>query len=479
MKRLLLLVLLLSFLASAQQRPLPVTGSWINLFYQDVRNKYTNPENMDNTSPELWKAKVNQMHRMGIEYIVFMAVANDGLADYPSKIMPHAYPLGKQSPVCAIMEQAEKCGMKVFLSIGWAENQDDNLKRPEILARQLAIMEELAEIYGNNSAFYGWYLPVEDCLGPVLPETSVKAVNSLVQRAKNLTPGKKTMISPYGFFCSEFDNPLFAQRISQLEVDIIAYQDEVGCVRENFPMPRLRENWMKIRAIHDAAGIELWANCELFTWEKGTNSRSSALIPAAMPRIASQLQAASAAGVSRIISFMTCGIFDDGSDDFTLGQPALSLRAWRDYEDWKAGKEEYVLLEQAFAGKLDNKGYAEGNPLFDNVFGGETPEDKAWTKITENYSEYCFNAAQAEKIYVRFLNCEKRGIKVPYKVSLSKMNADGSVTLLKVKDFDVNPNAKHDTWIEGMVFDIPEGVSSAVLGIYADSTAMTDEIVLL
>ena len=111
MKRLLPLVLLLSFLASAQQRPLPVTGSWINLFYQDVRNKYTNPENMDNTSPELWKAKVNQMHRMGIEYIVFMAVANDGLADYPSKIMPHAYPLGKQSPVCAIMEQAEECGL--------------------------------------------------------------------------------------------------------------------------------------------------------------------------------------------------------------------------------------------------------------------------------------------------------------------------------------------------------------------------------
>ena len=176
---------------------------------------------------------------------------------------------------------------------------------------------------------------------------------------------------------------------------------------------------------------------------------------------------------------MTCGIFDDGGDDFTLGQPVLSLRAWRDYEDWKAGKEEYVLLEQAFSGLLDNKGYAEGNPLFDNVFGGETPEDKAWTKIAEGYSEYCFNAAQADKIYVRFLNCEKRGIKVPYKVSFSKMNPDGSVTLLKVKDFDVNTNAKHDTWIEGMVFDVPEGASSMVLGIHADCSAMIDEIVLL
>ena len=59
---------------------LPVTGSWINLFYQDVRNKYSNPKDMDNTDPALWRAKVREMHNMGVEYIVFMAVANEGKA---------------------------------------------------------------------------------------------------------------------------------------------------------------------------------------------------------------------------------------------------------------------------------------------------------------------------------------------------------------------------------------------------------------
>lgn len=317
------------------------------------------------------------MHRFGIEYIVFMAVANEGLADYPSRIMPHAYSDDNESPVSAIIDEAEKHGMKVFLSIGWAENQDDNLKRPEILNRQLAIMEELADIYGNSKAFYGWYLPVEDCLGPVLPESSVTAINRLVEKVMVLTPGKKTMISPYGFFCSDFDNPKFAEQIGKLKVDIIAYQDEAGCVREEYPLPRLRENWKKISKIHENSGIELWANCELFTWEKGTNSRSSALIPASMSRIAGQLQAATDGGVKKIISFMTCGIIDDGADNFVLGQPVLSKVVADEYGKWKKGDEKYLLLEKSLSGLLKNNVYDAANPLFDNVFGDENPNNKA------------------------------------------------------------------------------------------------------
>ena len=219
---------------------LPVTGSWINLFYQDVRNKYSNPKDMDNTDPALWRAKVREMHDMGVEYIVFMAVANEGQAVYPSKIMPLGYNPDRESPVSAILDEASSLGMKAFLSIGWAENQDDNLRIPAILNRQKEIMAELAEISRDCPAFYGWYLPVEDCLGPVLTDAAVVAVNNLVERAHSLTPGKKTLISPYGFFRSDFDNPRFGEQIERLKVDIIAYQDEVGCVREKFPMPRLK-----------------------------------------------------------------------------------------------------------------------------------------------------------------------------------------------------------------------------------------------
>lgn len=57
---------------------LPVTGTFINLPYQDVRNKYTNPQDIDCTEPMLWYTKVAEMKEMGMEYLVFMSVANEG-----------------------------------------------------------------------------------------------------------------------------------------------------------------------------------------------------------------------------------------------------------------------------------------------------------------------------------------------------------------------------------------------------------------
>ena len=76
----------------------PVTGSWINLAYKDVRNKYTNLQYFDNTDPGMWEQKVKELSDMGMEYLVFMAVANEGEAYYPSKLMPWAYSENRKSP---------------------------------------------------------------------------------------------------------------------------------------------------------------------------------------------------------------------------------------------------------------------------------------------------------------------------------------------------------------------------------------------
>ncbi len=477
-KSLLSILCLATAAIAVAQRPLPVTGSWINLFHQDDRNKYSNPEAIDNTNPDMWRAKIDQMHRLGIEYIIIMAVANDGKADYPSRIMPPAYSEERESPVTAILDRAATYGMHVFLSIGWAENQDDNLKRPEILNRQMEIMDELAALYGTHKAMYGWYLPVEDCLGPVLPETSVAAVNKLVDKAGKLTPGKKTMISPYGFFCSDFDNPTFAERISRLKVDIIAYQDEIGCVREEFRLPRLRENWKKIKAIHDKTNIELWGNCELFTWEKGLNNRQSALIPAAQGRITGQLQAATDGGVARIISFMTCGILDDGSDNFILGQPGVSATAYDEYQRWLAGDEKYLLLEKSMSGTLGNMAKDATNPLFDGIYGTENPNDKAWQKLNPGHTDFTVDTKGCSRIFLRFLDCMKKDIILPYKVALSIPDNNGNYSTVSVSDISHYPNDLHDTWVEGIIIQTPE-TENARITILCDGTSLIDEITLL
>lgn len=68
-----------------------------------------------------------------------MEVANDGKAYYPSKIMPWHYKKGVKSPVDAFLDEAAKHNVKVFMSTGWAQNQDDNLQDPAIKKRQLQI----------------------------------------------------------------------------------------------------------------------------------------------------------------------------------------------------------------------------------------------------------------------------------------------------------------------------------------------------
>ena len=448
---------------------LPVTGTFINLPYQDVRNKYTNPPHIDNTDPQMWAAKVAEMKKMGMEYLVFMSVANEQKAYYPSGLMNRHYPEWRKSPVDAIMDAAAEHGMKVFMSTGWAKDQDDNLRDPKIKGRQIQMMEELAGIYGDHPAFYGWYLPVEDCLGPVLTDYAVEAVNALTDRARELTPAAKILISPYGIFNSDFDDPRYEQQLSRLKVDIIAYQDEVGCVRERYPLTRLRENWKKLRAIHDKTGVAMWANCESFAWEKGTNDRSSALVPAPFSRFLSQQVAASAGGAEKIISFVFCGLVEDPSSPYQLGQPHWSADFYEDYMDWLAGSRDWKIMEKTYCGHIkspaarltyrtDGEEHIIDHRLCDDMTAYEDAGDSRWSHYKAGKTEIIIESDSDMKtntVMVRMLNSHKDGIIPPSKVFLWAAEAEDedNYRLVRISDTPVFPNTGHDAFIDYVIFD--------------------------
>ena len=450
------------------EKILPVTGSFINLPYQDVRNKYTNPLHIDGTDPLMWKTKVSELHKMGMEYLIIMAVANEGKSYYPSGLMPWQYPHQRQSPVDAIMEAAAEHGMKVFMSTGWAKDQDDNLRDPAIKERQLEMMEELSAIYGDHPAMYGWYLPVEDCLGPVLTDYAVEAVNSLSARARELTPGKQILISPYGIFNSDFSDPRYEQQICRLKVDIIAYQDEIGCVRERYPMTRLRQNWKKLRAIHDKAGIQMWANCESFAWEGNTNDRTSALIPASFHRFLSQMAIASEGGVERIVSFMMYGIFEDPSSAYRLGQPYWSAQAWKDYMSWLNGDAYWKVVENAFLGRY-------------GATAGEDPNDPSWTFYPAGNNEILIeNDSDVDCVLVRMLSCRKDGILPPQSIAVYSSPDGKNYTLLEIIQPEVFPNDRHDAFVVSTLADICPKEESRFLKVSFTSENRTalDKIIL-
>lgn len=451
---------------------LPITGTFLNLPYQDVRNKYTNPLAMDYTSPDFWTAKVNEMSKMGMEYLVLMAVANEGKAYYPSKLMSWVYNPAMKSPVDAIMDAAAANGMKVFMSTGWAKDQDDNLRDPAIKGRQIEMMKELAGIYGNHPAMYGWYLPVEDCFGPVLTDYAVDAVNALTDMARSLTPDAKVLISPYGIFNSDFDDPRYEQQIMRLKVDIIAYQDEIGCVREKYPLPRLRENWKKLRAIHDKTNIRMWANCESFAWEKATNDRTSALVPASFSRLLSQMTIATEGGVERIISFMMYGIYEDPASAYQIGQPFWSNKAHQNYMAWVNGDRYWKVAEKAFLG-------CYGQPARETL-------DSSWDVRGAGYQEVVCELSEGQKlesVLVRMLMCEKDGIRTPDMLVLSYSIDGKEYRLAQTKSCPVFPNTRHDAYVDHILFDgleeiVPENAEFIRISYTSESRTALDKVVL-
>ena len=439
-----------------QPGTLPVTGTWVNFAYKDVRNKYTNPLDADMTDPALWRAKVGELHTMGMEVLVLMEVANDELSFYPSSVMEPAYDTSRECPVEAVLDEAAKYGMKVFMSTGWARNQDDDLRDPWVQERQQKIMEELTALYGDKPSFYGWYLPVEDCIAPVFPRSAVDAVNRLVARARELTPDKKTLISPYGMVYGNFSNPEMARNIRSLKVDIIAYQDEIGCVREPYPLPRLLGNWLELAKIHKDSGIEMWANCETFTWEAGTNDRTSALIPAAYERLLQQQIIASKAGVGRILSFMFPGIIEDPGSEFPLGQPEFSNALWRDYMAWLGGDEGWLLTESVLSGEAVSADFeAVGYPaLSDGVYAELRPDADGWVRLEPGEYEITLTFPEAlvlRDVVVRCLDCGPAGVLAPSTLELCL--PDG--TVLSQLNSVTWPSKRHDTWADCLVLSCP------------------------
>lgn len=460
---------------------MPVTGTWINLAWQDERNNYMNfQDEFINTDPEMWTDKMIALHEIGVDWIMFDQVANFRKSYYPSELMPHHYPEGRKDPVTAIMDACDSLGMHVFLSCGWAVSQSDVVSDSAVVSRQCEIMSELAALYGDRPSFEGWYLPMEDNLAPYLPDRSIEGINRLTARAYEVTPGKLTMVAPYGIFGANLDNPKFAENLAAINVDIIAYQDEIGCVRDVFPMAAMKRHFRKLGKIHENLKLEYWVNIENFTWDRGTNNHFSSLIPAEFGRYLEQIVSASMSGAKRIASFSVYGIIDKPGERHPLGQPVEAARTYATYKSWLEGDPHWKMLERIFSGVetndakgcrvsyevngLPSKELTRGQDdlcrLTDGSVAESDPGDEGWVPFFSKGS-VIVDLGKMRNVSVvapRFLNYSPRQYEMPAKVDLYT-SADGvEWTLAASQPGPHNVNNRHDCWTDISYFS---GVGSA------------------
>lgn len=273
-------------------------------------------------SEEQWRIKIREISALGMEYIVLMATALYDKCYFKSSVFPRAV-LNCDDPIEVLLDEADKCNIKVFLGNGFYgdwQKASKNIKSPDVLNRSFKAMEELSALYGHHKSFYGWYFPDETCIILNFSKSFMQYVNLCSAKCRELTPNKKTLIAPYGTNLV-YANDRFIRSLSELDVDFIAYQDEVG-VRKT-KVDRTLSLFEKLKIAHDKAGrSKLWADIELFDFEGKVYK--SPLLPADFNRIKKQIENV-APYVDKILCYQYPGIMNPRDSEAFSGHNSSAL----------------------------------------------------------------------------------------------------------------------------------------------------------
>ncbi|WP_455627685.1 DUF4434 domain-containing protein [Parabacteroides chinchillae] len=308
----------------------PVAGSWFEfLHHSHAAAKYWNPILYKYTD-EQWRAMIKDIRDLGMEYLVLLSVADDGKTFYPSKLQPR-YDLASPDPLETVLSAADEFGIKFFVSNDyWGDPRElgKMMTGKEIAALRAKGMEEVAEKYSHHKSFYGWYYPNESNLVETMDDITIGYVNDNSRLAHELTPNCKTMIAPYGTRTVKADD-YYAKRLEKLDVDIIAYQDEVGVQKSK--AGEVGKYFEALSKAHNKAGrAKIWADLEIFDFEGPVYT--SPAIPSTFDRLLVQMEDVSPF-VEKILIYQYSGFMSKPGSIATLGQPKAD-KFYSDYAAW-------------------------------------------------------------------------------------------------------------------------------------------------
>ena len=307
----------------------PISGSWFEFqHHATVEGVDWNPECVCFSSRQ-WEEKVKEIADVGMKYLVLMETALYYRAFFPTKIFA-PWRLACADPMEAVLSAADKHGVRFFVGGGfYGDWESPHIVTDPVAARKrLQAIEELTQLYSHHPSFYGWYWPNEASINQYYAEEFIHYVNTCSRLARRLTPKAKILIAPYGTRVAVPDDK-YVRQLDSLDVDIIAYQDEVGVRKSTVEeTPRFYE---RLRKAHDRSRrSEIWADVEIFRCE-GTVYKS-ALLPAPFSRVLRQLEAVSP-WVEKILVYQYQGMMNKPGSTAFCGTPA-STCLYTSYVAW-------------------------------------------------------------------------------------------------------------------------------------------------
>lgn len=311
----------------------PIAGSWFEFqHHATVEGVDWNPACARFTAAQ-WDAKIKEVAETGMEYLVLMATAVYYRSFYDTHIYPK-WQLGCSDPLEAVLSAADKYKIKFFIGAGFYGNweSDKVITDPVAGKKRLQSLEELANLYGHHPSFHGWYWPDEACINPYYTPEFIAYVNTLSALARQLKPKAQIMIAPYGTRIVTPDDK-YVQQLDAMDVDIVAYQDEVGVQKSK--VTETSAFYEGLRKAHDRSQrAKIWADVEIFEFEGEVYN--SALMPAPFDRVLRQLGAVSP-WVDKILVYQYLGMMNKPGSEAFAGSPQ-STRLYSDYLDWLKAK---------------------------------------------------------------------------------------------------------------------------------------------
>ncbi|MBV9085514.1 MAG: DUF4434 domain-containing protein [Acidobacteriaceae bacterium] len=276
-----------------------------------------------------WDAKIREMSEAGLQYLVLMATALYYRAFYKTSTFP-PWRLACSDPIDTVLSAADKYNVKFFIGGGfYGDWADPKIVSDPIAARKrLQAIEELAKLYGHHRSFYGWYWPNEAFINPYYSNEFIQYVNACSKAARQLMPGARILIAPYGTRVAAADDK-YVKQLESMDVDIVAYQDEVG-VRKS----TVEETAVFYERLHKAhtrvPKAAIWADVEIFEFEGEVYH--SPVTSASFDRVLRQLEAVSP-WVDTVLVYQYLGLMNKPGSAAFAGPPE-STKLYTDYVRW-------------------------------------------------------------------------------------------------------------------------------------------------
>lgn len=318
-----------------------IGGAWVDLLHwSNAEARYYNAALRELTADD-WRQQIRGMHGLGMNTVVVQEVFRNqayygrnkiatkgyhGLAFYPSTLFPGRAPIACQDPLGAILSEADRFHMSVFLGVGmyaWFDYSAPSLDWHKKVARELWCR------YGRHPSFYGWYVS-EEVDGSLIPSQGEKAKDRYRQEivtffkefrsfCRQLAPEKPVMLAPNTFGLRK-SKDVWPHVLANLDIVCpfgfgrMPNGDLTGQEAENI--------W---RTMCSNTGTHLWMDMEAFVFQ------GAALVPRPIARITQTLQRYT--NFEEIICYEYSGIFNSQNSRIKPGGSA-TVALYHDYQEY-------------------------------------------------------------------------------------------------------------------------------------------------